>query len=173
METVKADKTRFPKLEDCAHFHYECTEIGPLKTVIIEDQLCPKSPRKCAKCERNGKNNPCSCVYSIEVTSHSKSWVVRRSLENFALLDEQLHKCIYDRRYSRLPEFNRLAVETGLRTGSEEQENVPPPASQTEASLIDNKVGTRIYSVLYKFGKIIQVASNIFINCNTELMLSL
>ena len=25
------DQSRFPRLEDCAHFHYEITEIGPIK----------------------------------------------------------------------------------------------------------------------------------------------
>ena len=35
--------------------------------------------------------------------SHGKSWVVRRSYENFEFLDRQAHQCIFDRKYSHLP----------------------------------------------------------------------
>ncbi|TRZ03936.1 hypothetical protein DNTS_003548 [Danionella cerebrum] len=31
-----------------------------------------------------------------------KTWVVRRSYEEFRTLDAHLHQCIYDRRYSQL-----------------------------------------------------------------------
>lgn len=41
-------------------------------------------------------------VYSVQVTSHSKSWIVRRSYENFEFLDRQAHQCIFDRKYSQL-----------------------------------------------------------------------
>jgi len=35
-------KTRFPKLEECAHFHYEHVELGPLKVsnLIIKLTSC-------------------------------------------------------------------------------------------------------------------------------------
>ena len=42
-------------------------------------------------------------VYSVQVTSHKKTWVVRRSFENFEFLDRQAHQCIFDRKYSQLP----------------------------------------------------------------------
>lgn len=28
-------RPRFPRMEDCAHFHYDCTEIGPLKVELL------------------------------------------------------------------------------------------------------------------------------------------
>lgn len=28
--------TRFPKLDECAHFHYENVELGPIKVSIIK-----------------------------------------------------------------------------------------------------------------------------------------
>ena len=140
MDPNKGEKSRFPKLEDCAHFHYEITEIGPLKATLLDDKLCPKSPRRQRNVQddENGDSFPNS-VYSVEVTSNDKTWIVRRSLENFALLDEQLHKCIYDRRYSKLPEINRFTK--GRQTGfEEEQENVPPEGSDAVISVIE-KVG--------------------------------
>ena len=42
-------------------------------------------------------------VFSVSVHSHGKSWVVRRSYENFEFLDRQAHQCIFDRKYSQLP----------------------------------------------------------------------
>ena len=42
-------------------------------------------------------------VYSVQVTSNGKSWVVRRSYENFEFLDRQAHQCIFTRKNSQLP----------------------------------------------------------------------
>ena len=42
-------------------------------------------------------------VFSVQVTSHGKSWVVRRSYENFEFLDRQAHQCIFNRKNSLLP----------------------------------------------------------------------
>ena len=41
-------------------------------------------------------------IYSVHVSSNGKSWVVRRSYENFEFLDRQAHQCIFDRKYSQL-----------------------------------------------------------------------
>ena len=41
-------------------------------------------------------------VFSVQVTSHGKTWIVRRSFENFEFLDKQAHQCIFDRKYSQL-----------------------------------------------------------------------
>ncbi|KPP66412.1 rho GTPase-activating protein 33-like [Scleropages formosus] len=68
-------KGHFPKLADCAHFHYENVDFG-----------------------------------SIE----GKSWMVRRSYEEFRTLDAHLHQCIYDRRYSQLSPLPALS-EIGAR----------------------------------------------------------
>ncbi|KAK3851224.1 hypothetical protein Pcinc_042110 [Petrolisthes cinctipes] len=41
----------------------------------------------------------------VQVTSLGRSWVLRRTYENFRFLDRQLHRCCYDRKFSRLPEL--------------------------------------------------------------------
>ncbi|XP_077525010.1 GTPase-activating protein CdGAPr isoform X1 [Amblyomma americanum] len=43
--------------------------------------------------------------WAVQVTSRERSWTLRRSYDNFRLLDEQLHRCVYDRQHSRLPEL--------------------------------------------------------------------
>ena len=52
------------------------------------------------KSETQGARIP---IYSVHVSSNGKSWVVRRSYENFEFLDRQAHQCIWDRKYSQLP----------------------------------------------------------------------
>ncbi|KAJ3598010.1 hypothetical protein NHX12_001525 [Muraenolepis orangiensis] len=66
---VSVVKGHFPKLADCAHFHYDNVDLGSIV---------------------------------------GKSWMVRRSYEEFCTLDAHLHQCIYDRRYSKLAPLHPL-----------------------------------------------------------------
>lgn len=43
--------------------------------------------------------------FCVQVSSNGKSWQVRRSLDNFQMLDRQLHRCVYDRKFSLLKEI--------------------------------------------------------------------
>lgn len=47
-----------------------------------------------------------TCVF--DVILKGRSWIVKRSYEDFRVLDKHLHLCIYDRRFSQLPELPRL-----------------------------------------------------------------
>lgn len=45
--------------------------------------------------------------YEVRITSGDACWTLRRSYENVLLFDKQLHRCIFDRKFSalmRLPE---------------------------------------------------------------------
>lgn len=49
-----------------------------------------------------------SNALSASLTSlQGKSWIVKRSYEDFRVLDKHLHLCIYDRRFSQLSELPR------------------------------------------------------------------
>lgn len=87
-------RSRFPKLDECAHFHYEAVELGPLQICLYEEELKPLW-------SEDSENK----WWHVSVTSQGKSWVIRRSYDNFRLLDQQLHRCIYDRKFSGLPEL--------------------------------------------------------------------
>lgn len=50
--------------------------------------------------------------YYIRVCSRDKAWVVRQSFEGFRNFDRQLHRCIYDRKFSLLPELEGNDVTT-------------------------------------------------------------
>lgn len=44
----------------------------------------------------------------VHIYCQGRSWIVKRSYEDFRVLDKHLHLCIYDRRFSQLPELPRL-----------------------------------------------------------------
>lgn len=37
--SIDEGKSRFPKLEECAHFHYEHVELGPLKVSYMQQTI--------------------------------------------------------------------------------------------------------------------------------------
>ncbi|XP_012263680.2 rho GTPase-activating protein 32 [Athalia rosae] len=76
---------RFPKLDECAHFHYEHVELGTLEVSVSED--------------------PNDDTYDVRVTSGDACWTLQRSYENFVMFDKQLHRCIFDRKFSSLTEL--------------------------------------------------------------------
>ncbi|CAL8267026.1 unnamed protein product [Merluccius merluccius] len=90
-------KGHFPKLAECAHFHYENVDFGTIQLSLADEQ-----------CEvtRNGYESK-ELVYLVQIYCQGRSWIVRRSYEDFRVLDKHLHLCIYDRRFSQLPELPR------------------------------------------------------------------
>ncbi|XP_032683132.1 rho GTPase-activating protein 32 [Odontomachus brunneus] len=74
---------RFPKLDECAHFHYEHVELGTLEVSV-----------------NDGSND--SDSYAVRITSGDACWTLQRSYDNFVMFDKQLHRCIFDRKFSSL-----------------------------------------------------------------------
>ncbi|KAA0702753.1 Rho GTPase-activating protein 32 [Triplophysa tibetana] len=85
-------KGHFPKLVDCAHFHYENVDFGLLELQFANEQNDASWTSGSAK----------DLVFLVQVSCQGKTWMVRRSYEEFRTLDAHLHQCIYDRRYSQL-----------------------------------------------------------------------
>ncbi|KAM3842522.1 rho GTPase-activating protein 32 [Diretmus argenteus] len=98
-------KGHFPKLADCAHFHYDNVDFGSIQLQLVSDHG-----------EVNWMSGSSSkeMVFMVQVTCQGKSWMVRRSYEEFCTLDAHLHQCIYDRRYSQLPELPPLGDRTEM-----------------------------------------------------------
>ncbi|KAM4632970.1 uncharacterized protein arhgap33 [Polymixia lowei] len=86
-------KGHFPKLADCAHFHYDNVDFGSIQLQYISDQ---------GDANWSGSSTK-DMVFMVQVTCQGKLWMVRRSYDEFCTLDAHLHQCIYDRRYSKLP----------------------------------------------------------------------
>ncbi|XP_069750493.1 rho GTPase-activating protein 32 isoform X2 [Narcine bancroftii] len=90
-------KGHFPKLAECAHFHYENVDFGSIQLVLTEEQ---------SDVSKNGADTK-DLVFLIQVSCQGRSWIVKRSYEDFRVLDKHLHLCIYDRRFSQLVELPR------------------------------------------------------------------
>ncbi|EFN84840.1 GTPase-activating protein CdGAPr [Harpegnathos saltator] len=76
---------RFPKLDECAHFHYEHVELGTLEVSV-----------------NDGSNDSVTESYAVRITSGDACWTLQRSYDNFVMFDKQLHRCIFDRKFSSL-----------------------------------------------------------------------
>ncbi|XP_077360221.1 rho GTPase-activating protein 32 isoform X3 [Festucalex cinctus] len=90
-------KGHFPKLAECAHFHYENVDFGTIQLSLGDEQ---------SEVTRNGHESK-ELVYLVHIYCQGRSWIVKRSYEDFRVLDKHLHLCIYDRRFSQLPELPR------------------------------------------------------------------
>ncbi|XP_041947430.1 rho GTPase-activating protein 32 isoform X2 [Alosa sapidissima] len=88
-------KGHFPKLAECAHFHYENVDFGTLQLSLADEH---------SEVTRNGLESK-ECVYLVQIHCQGRNWIVRRSYEDFCILDKHLHLCIYDRGYSQLAEL--------------------------------------------------------------------
>ena len=92
----QASKSRFPRLQECAHFHYEVNTVELAKNF------------KCVMHSHESDSE--STWFQLQVTSNDKKWIIYRSLENFAYLDKHLHECIFDRKFSLLDELDQVAA---------------------------------------------------------------
>ncbi|KAM3875127.1 rho GTPase-activating protein 32-like [Diretmus argenteus] len=87
----------FPRLAECAHFHYETVDFGTVQLAFAEGQ---------GEGQKAGLDSK-ELVFLVQICCQSRSWLVTRSYEDFRVLDKHLHLCIYDRRFSRLTELPR------------------------------------------------------------------
>ncbi|XP_062394653.1 rho GTPase-activating protein 33 isoform X2 [Sardina pilchardus] len=92
-------KGHFPKLADCAHFHYENVDFASIELQFANEQNDASWTSSATK----------DLVFLVQVSCQGKTWMVRRSYEEFRTLDAHLHQCIYDRRYSQLLPLPPLA----------------------------------------------------------------
>ncbi|XP_013098750.2 GTPase-activating protein CdGAPr [Stomoxys calcitrans] len=124
-QSVAGKTCRFPKLEDCAHFHYERVQLGPLSVRLVDDKselLNSSIASQSIGGDIAGSTSitsqgppslrtfsPSSCWFIIKVFPHrSDSFLVKRSFDNMQMLDEMLHRCVYDRKISGLKHLSEV-----------------------------------------------------------------
>ncbi|XP_077116337.1 rho GTPase-activating protein 33 isoform X2 [Ranitomeya variabilis] len=83
----------FVKLADCAHYHYENVNYGPIQLSLSDSR------------PEDSSGSESEAVYIVQVTCQGRTWSVLRSYEDFQVLDSNLHRCIFDRRFSQLLEL--------------------------------------------------------------------
>ncbi|XP_015239261.1 PREDICTED: rho GTPase-activating protein 32-like isoform X1 [Cyprinodon variegatus] len=97
MKKLTFPRGHFPRLAECAHFHYETVDFGNIQLALAEGQNEGPKPGLDSK----------ELVFLVQITCQGRNWLVKRSYEDFRVLDKHLHLCIYDRRYSHLTELPR------------------------------------------------------------------
>ncbi|KAI3354179.1 hypothetical protein L3Q82_018714 [Scortum barcoo] len=97
MKKLTFPRGHFPRLAECAHFHYETVDFGNVQLAFAEGQSEGPKPGLDSK----------ELVFLVQITCQGRNWLVKRSYEDFRVLDKHLHLCIYDRRYSQLTELPR------------------------------------------------------------------
>ncbi|KAM4743062.1 uncharacterized protein arhgap32a [Anableps anableps] len=97
MKKLTFPRGHFPRLAECAHFHYETVDFGNVQLALAEGQNEAPKPGLDSK----------ELVFLVQITCQGRNWLVKRSYEDFRVLDKHLHLCIYDRRYSQLTELPR------------------------------------------------------------------
>lgn len=97
MKKLTFPRGHFPRLAECAHFHYETVDFGNVQLAFTE------GPSEGPRAGLDAKE----LVLLVQITCQGRNWLVKRSYEDFRVLDKHLHLCIYDRRYSRLTELPR------------------------------------------------------------------
>ncbi|KAI5640065.1 rhoGAP domain-containing protein [Phthorimaea operculella] len=130
-EAPPAAACRFPKLEECAHFHYERVSLGglsietvPLPCEEMGPDWTPSDGWVCLRVRSHVNSKSESNVDIRPLTgswtegSDVKEWTLTRNKENFLQLDDMLHRCIYDRKVSGLPALSEEAKR--VNAGSEE-----------------------------------------------------
>ncbi|CDQ73776.1 unnamed protein product [Oncorhynchus mykiss] len=88
----------FPRLAECAHFHYETVDFGTVQLSFAEEQT--EGQKACLDSKEP--------LFLVQICCQSRSWLVKRSYEDFRVLDKHLHLCIYDRHFSKLNELPRF-----------------------------------------------------------------
>uniref|UniRef100_A0A8C7MH64 Rho GTPase activating protein 32a n=1 Tax=Oncorhynchus kisutch TaxID=8019 RepID=A0A8C7MH64_ONCKI len=98
MKKLTFPRGHFPRLAECAHFHYETVDFGTVQLSFAEEQ---------AEGKKAGLDSK-EPLFVVQICCQSLSWLVKRSYEDFRVLDKHLHLCIYDRRFSKLTELPRI-----------------------------------------------------------------
>lgn len=94
-----AEPCRFPKLEECAHFHYERVQL-PQLTVTLQTNM-----DQSLHSQHTNEDTDVEW-FMVQVTSGDICWIIQRNFENFQMLDDQLHQCIFDRKISQLQDLS-------------------------------------------------------------------
>ncbi|XP_063680372.1 rho GTPase-activating protein 33-like isoform X2 [Bolinopsis microptera] len=90
---------KFPKLDECTHFHYD--------RVTLPDDFTVSLRTEHGDHELQLSGETTITVFYIHVTCNKTSWTITRRYSDAVTFDIQLHRCIFDRRYSMLPTLSK------------------------------------------------------------------
>ncbi|GAB0095273.1 GTPase-activating protein CdGAPr [Sergentomyia squamirostris] len=104
VHSVPGSSCRFPKLEECAHFHYERVQLAPIDVRLVEEKAELLSSGASTSSAQGGKAVGVNFWFILRVSARqSEPFLIKRSLENLKMLDEMFHQCVYNRQVTGLP----------------------------------------------------------------------
>jgi len=106
-------KSRFPRLQECAHFHYEINTVElpkSFRVTMCNDDMDDTVTSKQQQAAAALSGEESGVIFHVHVQCNDKKWMLQRTLENFRYLDKHLHKCMYVRRFSLLEDLEALAT---------------------------------------------------------------
>jgi len=90
-------ETRFPRIEEMSHFHYNNVDFpGKMKISVLDET------------KFDGSSETSEKHASINVSCSDSKWTIKRTYQDLIGLDRQLHRCIYDRSFSNLKHLGEL-----------------------------------------------------------------
>ncbi|XP_076800556.1 uncharacterized protein LOC143445380 [Clavelina lepadiformis] len=125
-------ESKFPRIEDCAHFHYENVYYGQIKVSFVDDS------QDGIRINGSVTVEGLKPAFSVRIACKGNSWTVRRSLLHFEILDNWLHECVFVRKFSHLPVLQENVLEK--ETLSEIQQKLRTYLTKL-SSLTDKEVG--------------------------------
>lgn len=86
--------------------------MGKVTVKLLED----KSDLQSNNASQQDGSHSTTCWFIIKVTAEkSEPFLIRRSWENVKMLDEMLHRCVYDRKVSGLSDLDELEFTEDLQ----------------------------------------------------------
>lgn len=61
-----------------------------------------------------GREVDLNSLYEVIVISNGKQWVTNRTFHDFTVLDNQIHYCVFDRKFSNLPVLKDSPAQVSL-----------------------------------------------------------
>lgn len=114
--TAGQQTCRFPKLEECAHFHYERVQLGAIVVRLVDEKTestqmatSLNDSSRASTSSMLGLGNPNGFSFILRVSARrSEPFLIKRSFENLKMLDALLHQCVYDRKVSGLRDVQAI-----------------------------------------------------------------
>lgn len=87
--------------------------MGKIIVKLIEDKFDPHNSNSSQDGNASGSSTASQQLwFIIRVTCEkSEPFLIRRSFDNIKMLDEMLHRCVYDRKISNLADLSDLEIE--------------------------------------------------------------
>lgn len=88
-------------------------QLGKISLKLIEDKFDPHNSNTSQDPNGSGSSTSSQQLWFIIRVSAEKSepFLIRRSYENVKLLDEMLHRCVYDRKISNLIDLSDFELD--------------------------------------------------------------